>query len=1697
MAVFDFPLDTPSRRQLSRIVLRAGDTDPFVRDLETDPDPWGHDPVPMPVPTPPPQSPNFPGFLSWDDPGFIGPPPPPINIPTPTATPTGQFYPDQVTPAAPSFLHSSQPDIPGGTTRTDAPEDWSYSRQAYIGDQPDPQQPFQDFFKKDLDVQQIESDLPLYRKKLDRHRLDRDQLQGFSQFPLNQGGYLDETLAYPLDIRQRRVEDYETREARKIQAYRDLEDRLNFQQGVIPEGDLAKQQMELYGSPFTYLSGLYMDALSTTLNTLKHPKSIFDVRSDIAETGELQDTGTYSGEGPSFLERQEVPFSNFIDVVQRQQARPEKVRLISETLIDPTVGGLFIGAGRGLGKAGLGIGKEIGSMLPKVPIAHASSGAWRRPFNYNPRQLADLDKIEKSMAINEKKLDDLVRVVGEDPTSAPVKQVLNRMKQLGQQRADIIKEAEPGIGKLLTGATYKNPGIVHDVGMFNRMSTLEEFGLESVAASNQYLATLPGMAEQVADVVTSNSNIIKTIIARIGINPSIARNTPIGRIATAFHRQEIAAEESINTALSALIDSRMQRWTGRMGRGIDPRKQENQLLPIDRQGLWGDTGVPWQEVFGKPGKYGYGDPQNLPDGIMRDRAMLIEDYNYVINVEARRIMDDVGLDFNYHSAKRFNPDGSINHYYVPRQVMTIREIELTRHSNPDLQRHYEDITEGFESGIRYDTDPRRTAELYLRWVYRKSMRKQLDDALEPYSMTPEQLISAEIRDGYKTAMKSRRAAEIMRRRIRGAIVRAEAHTRTRGVRRGDLVKSLEETEGDMERIDKLLAQLDVLPYERETIPKMHTRTEKGVKIYTGRVKRGRTGDVLREGITPEPARRQQVRVLAQAGLAKTNYKRLLSRKGGKQRLLATSERRLQEMQDRLEILRYHLSAADELLQMRRTEHISARNVYRSKLREFNKSKETTALWGPNQTETRIEKHDWFNRFMSPEDVKVLNESFRKQDIDTFSYKAYHALEILGNAVRYLSAVGDFAMPFIQGLPVLATDPEAWGRMTARHYQAFFDPSVQARLVKTHIEDYKWLAQHGIPIGDPEFFAALNKGGGISLDKAYKKLGREDVQRFTHTVHRQTFGRFQASYNTGLGYSRVLLYRGLKSGWKGTDSELAQYIRNLTGGLDSRALGVGPAQRAVEGMFLAFSPRLLRSTVALVGDALLRPDTVVGRAAFRSLAQLSMGAVGTFYLTGKALGKTDEEIRAGLNPLNGKRFLAHQINGDWIGMGGQVRAIAQLLTGIGAGIYGGTARLTGLPFPGAEEDWADPSKLITRDPYDNPLISMYLSRGAVGLNLVGGVMEATPGMPDILPYEEIDGPLELVSHVGKSGTPFAIQSWMERQQPLSIGLGMVGMRTSPETKYEKQDRARKQAMQELEVATTDNSGEYKDISRISDKDAVNADPRVIATGEEVAKLNRERKSVVQAFKDDMNKTMAYQDDLIAQSADQLGAGKAFRENLPDLMRAKAQARINVENKQTHADAMSVFDDLEPNEALEFKILREYMETMQGASLENPATGAYDFDRRQGIEDKFRDEYGDKVMDSIQEAIRADEHPLVKELREDRETLRTYWEANKRVKQFFPDSYGKKWDDFLALTDDRRKRDARKKSLIIRDMEKAVDDIRAGMVRRSKENDPFEDQIDVLLLKWGYASAPKTASGIRVPLPQVPGDPAILPQPAMFR
>ncbi|KKM88760.1 hypothetical protein LCGC14_1255520, partial [marine sediment metagenome] len=437
-----------------------------------------------------------------------------------------------------------------------------------------------------------------------------------------------------------------------------------------------------------------------------------------------------------------------------------------------------------------------------------------------------------------------------------------------------------------------------------------------------------------------------------------------------------------------------------------------------------------------------------------------------------------------------------------------------------------------------------------------------------------------------------------------------------------------------------------------------------------------------------------------------------------------------------------------------------------------------------QTEDTIAVGQWRGRFFPREQADLLNET-----LGTFLTAPQRAspfargIEILGNHIRFLSAIGDFAAPFIQGLPLLARNPVAWSRATLRHYQAFFDPTVQARFIRDHIETFQEMAQHGIPIGDPEFFAALREGGGIPIGRLLEVLPKgKEARSVFQQVGRQTFGRFQASYNMFLGSARAQMWEALKPTWRGSLDDLAAHIRNMTGGLDSRALGVGPSQRGFESVWLAFSPRLLRSTVALVSDLRLGLRNPKGLEAFRALGSLITGTVGVYVAAGLAQGKSWEEIATGLNPLNGKKFLSFEVNGDWIGIGGQVRAITQLL-----------AATVSAAAPGGRPA----SDLISND---NPLLQFYESRGAPALNIVGGVAEAATGA-DILKFENIDSLPTLIKHLGTSALPFAVQGVLEGEGPFTTAAALVGARTSAQTPFEGR-RALVQQITGKEEATLD-------------------------------------------------------------------------------------------------------------------------------------------------------------------------------------------------------------------------------------------------------------------------------------------------------
>jgi hypothetical protein len=440
---------------------------------------------------------------------------------------------------------------------------------------------------------------------------------------------------------------------------------------------------------------------------------------------------------------------------------------------------------------------------------------------------------------------------------------------------------------------------------------------------------------------------------------------------------------------------------------------------------------------------------------------------------------------------------------------------------------------------------------------------------------------------------------------------------------------------------------------------------------------------------------------------------------------------------------------------------------------------------------------WRNRFFPLEDAERLTDA-----LGAFLQSPKRAnwvgrgFEVLGNHIRFLSAVGDFAAPFIQGLPLLGRNPVAWSRATWMHYVAFADPTIQARFIKKNIATMQEMAQHNVPVGDVEFFKALQEGQGFSAGRLLEVLPKgKEARNLLRGIGKQTFGRFQASYDMFLTSSRAQLWDSMKVGWKGSLDDLGAHVRNMTGGLDSRALGVGPTQRGLESTWLAFSPRLLRSTFALVGD-MANPASPQGRAAIQALGGLVAGTVGIYIATGIAMGKSEEEIRRGLNPLEGKKFLSYNINGDWIGIGGQIRAIMQLLA----------------------RSIADPESLTSRDQFDNPLLTFASSRGAPGFRVAQTLFEGLTGA-DVLPFEEIDSLPEMFLHIGQSSLPFAVQGLLEGEGALAFGTGLAGARTSPTTNFEGFQFARQEVMQERGL-----TGSFDDLDQVT-RAEIDADPRV--------------------------------------------------------------------------------------------------------------------------------------------------------------------------------------------------------------------------------------------------------------------------------
>ena len=622
-----------------------------------------------------------------------------------------------------------------------------------------------------------------------------------------------------------------------------------------------------------------------------------------------------------------------------------------------------------------------------------------------------------------------------------------------------------------------------------------------------------------------------------------------------------------------------------------------------------------------------------------------------------------------------------------------------------------------------------------------------------------------------------------------------------------------------------------------------------------------------------------------------------------------------------------------------------------------------------RSEERISIRRWRDTWLPEEDFDTLAEVTNTLSGSLLPPRinvATATLQNIGDMVRTSSATADAAMPVIQGLPLLGRHQARWAYMAARHWESFFDPTNMARYVSKNRDTIFAMQEQGIKIGDIEFFEALKRPGIV------RKVMRTGPQRLV-------FERSQAAYDTGLTVLRVEWWKAVSKTMAPEDA--GQFIRNVSGGLETSALGVTPGQRALEGIWMAFSPKLLRSTAAfLLG---MNPTTVAGRESIRTVGSLVSSAMGFYIATGVAMGKDRDEILEGLNPLSGKKFLSHEAGGDWIGIGGTVRAITQLMANVIAN-PGGLAKME----------------------QDNPLISFFMGRGAPVLNLGLGTVEAlSGGKINALPYQDLDSPADLVRlSKGDPGLlwmsllPFGVQNVIEHQKTATTMAGLLGARTSPQTTTEALSEA---AMKQQPVVVNGQALSFgKEWSELTDAEQdfllrANTDLR------ERRQLDQERqkarpiaKERAMAEKDNNKRT---DDERALFAALQSGTidARTFDASMKQFMRDAALRR------EGRIEALGIKFESTSDKA---KAEAGYYDTFKQATI---APGVIDFELLEELQARYMDSLSADDRRYVEQRKRAEHAPEAQWYFDAKETLDKsgYYDANdsvlKRISAARPD------------------------------------------------------------------------------------------------
>ena len=448
--------------------------------------------------------------------------------------------------------------------------------------------------------------------------------------------------------------------------------------------------------------------------------------------------------------------------------------------------------------------------------------------------------------------------------------------------------------------------------------------------------------------------------------------------------------------------------------------------------------------------------------------------------------------------------------------------------------------------------------------------------------------------------------------------------------------------------------------------------------------------------------------------------------------------------------------------------------------------------------------------------------------------------------------------------------------------------------------------------------------------------------------------------------------------------------------------------------------------------------------------------------GLAKGHSQERIRKdvfdGLNPLNGSKFLSVEIGGQNIGIGGQIRAIMQVMGAVGS------------TFTPAGKDFKD---LISDDLYENPILQYLSYRGAVGVNAFRTVLEGAFGV-DAQPFDKVDSVPDIGWHLFENSLPFALQGLMEGDNAWGVAVGMLGLRTSPQSGHKEMIERYKNYWTSLSIEEREKYDmpqlptKKSDMNRLFMQAAEEADPLIAEAEKRALEMGLEAGTEFATYTDTRNKSVETRDTEIQNVFDEEGFGEDFR--LANSFQNEEHARRIEQNNITHEELLSKFDEDNPNQHPFNVALDGYYEILYADGLEKPGTGEFDFEEYDKRMLQIQEDPAiNPFIDQIETYMLNNKPPRVQELDRDRDKLRVFWEITDKVvaKENFEEKFKFYNSQDSEMQGKMERGDVKGKNWTRRDsrkLNKILEDIEEDRIKLKKRN----PVIEALLWKHGYST-----------------------------